>query len=191
MWDRQTESWWQQFSDEAIVGSYTGASLKLLPSRVLPYGEFRARWPNGQVLVPGNPGMRAYGRNPYVGYDERPTPLLFNGDLPKGLPAMARVVVARDGARKVAVSMAVLAQRGTLETDGIVFLWRPGQATALGNSDIAKGKDVGSVEVTNKNGAAMVYDVTFAFVLNAFLKDAIVLTENGKVNLATGAPVPR
>jgi hypothetical protein len=65
-----------------------------------------------------------------------------------------------------------------------------GQASALGGAEIAKGKDVGTVEVTAKDGAPLAYDVTFAFVLNAFAKNATVLTDNGTVNLATGAISP-
>ena len=34
MYDRQTESWWQQFLGEAIVGEMTGARLEMLPSRI-------------------------------------------------------------------------------------------------------------------------------------------------------------
>jgi hypothetical protein len=34
MYDRQTESWWQQFLGEAIVGEMTGESLTMIPSRV-------------------------------------------------------------------------------------------------------------------------------------------------------------
>ena len=36
MWDRRTESWWQQSRSEAIVGSMTGAKLKALPARLDP-----------------------------------------------------------------------------------------------------------------------------------------------------------
>jgi hypothetical protein len=187
MWDRQTESWWQQFSGEAIVGNYVGTSLKLLPSRMLSYGEFVARWPHGQVLVPENQNLRPYGRNPYVKYDESLTPFLFRGELPKGLPAMARVVVARTDQGPVAVSLALLSRRGKIVHAGINFAWRPGQASALGNTEINKGKDVGTVEVTAKDGSALVYDFTFAFVLNAFVKDAVVLTDKGQIRLSTGA----
>jgi hypothetical protein len=67
----------------------------------------------------------------------------------------------------------------------VSFVWRSGQASALGSAEIAKGKDVGSVDVT-KDGSALVHDVTFAFVLNAFAKDVVVLTDNGAVNLTTG-----
>lgn len=185
MWDRQTESWWQQFTGEAIVGSFVGTTLKMLPSRVLSYGEFVSRWPNGAVLVPNDPRLRQYGRNPYLNYDEGLAPVLFRGELPKGLPAMARVVVARTGEGPVAVSLAFLAQRGRIDHRGVSFVWRSGQASALGSAEIAKGKDVGSVDVT-KDGSALVHDVTFAFVLNAFAKDVVVLTDNGAVNLTTG-----
>jgi len=188
MWDRQTESWWQQFSGEAIVGAYAGTSLKLLPSRISAYDEFRQRWPDNPVLVPRNPHLRDYGRNPYAGYDEAATPILFRGELPRGLPAMARVVVARTPQGPVAVSLAYLAQRERIAHQGVVFTWRSGQASALGAADIAKGKDVGNVEVSDAGGAPLVHDITFAFVYNAFVKDATVLTDKGVVSLAGGEP---
>ena len=44
MYDRQTESWWQQFLGEAIVGELTGTVLKVLPSRLESWAQFpRAR----------------------------------------------------------------------------------------------------------------------------------------------------
>ena len=58
MYDRQTESWWQQFLGEAIVGEMTGQRLKMLPSRMESMARFRARAPDGKVQVPTNPGMR-------------------------------------------------------------------------------------------------------------------------------------
>jgi hypothetical protein len=67
MYDRQTESWWQHFSGEAIVGELTGKALKLIPSRLESFARFRERFPNGQVLVPANPGLRPYGSTPYGG----------------------------------------------------------------------------------------------------------------------------
>jgi len=35
MWDRQTESWWQQFNGEAIVGDLTGIKLEFIPSAII------------------------------------------------------------------------------------------------------------------------------------------------------------
>src|SRR6516164_5596033 len=69
MYDRQTESWWQQFTGEAIVGTLTGQQLRLIPSRLESLDRFRQRFPQGKALIPNNPNARNYGRNPYVGYD--------------------------------------------------------------------------------------------------------------------------
>ncbi len=35
MWDDVTQSWWQQFTGQGIVGTYTGTQLAMLPSLVI------------------------------------------------------------------------------------------------------------------------------------------------------------
>ncbi|MEM6742673.1 MAG: DUF3179 domain-containing (seleno)protein, partial [Pseudomonadota bacterium] len=50
MYDRQTESWWQQFTGEAIVGEMTGATLTVLPSWLEDWAGFAARHPEGRVM---------------------------------------------------------------------------------------------------------------------------------------------
>ena len=72
MYDRQTESWWQQFTGEAIVGSLTGTELKLIPSRLEFFGEFRTRHPGGKVLIPNNPELRTTGATPMSATTWRP-----------------------------------------------------------------------------------------------------------------------
>ena len=91
MYDRQTESWWQQFTGEGIVGVHTGTWLKRLPSRVESFARYRERaGADALVLVPEREGARAYGVNPYGGYDSSARPFLYRGDLPEGsLPSPA------------------------------------------------------------------------------------------------------
>ena len=173
MYDRQTETWWQQFTGEALVGALLGKSLKLIPSRLEAFSEFRRRTPEGRVLIPSNPEARQYGRNPYVGYDSSKTPFLFNGELPQGIEAMARVVVARpDGGAITIVALEKLRASGRIEIDGLEMSWRPGQASALDAGLVKNGRDVGTVEVVRRAVAGSVtlvpYDVTFAFVAHAF-----------------------
>ena len=67
MYDRQTESWWQQFTGQAIVGELTGKNLKMLPSRLESFARSRDRFPEGEVLKPTS-GCRGFGSNPYTGY---------------------------------------------------------------------------------------------------------------------------
>lgn len=175
MYDRQTQSWWQQFSGDAIVGEMTGQQLKILPSRLESFGEFRARHPDGQVLVPPDSEARAYGRNPYAGYDTAKIPFLYRGEVPKGIEAMARVVALREHDYTGAVSLKLLRERGRIKAGPYTIRWKKGQASALDDATVAGGRDVGNVIAQRRlaNGTLedVPYDVTFAFVFHAFHPD--------------------
>ncbi len=176
MYDRQTESWWQQFSGTAIVGELNGKVLKMLPSRLESFARFRKRAPLGRVLVPNNPYMRKYGSNPYVNYDSSSYPFLFRGELPKGVNPMVRVIVVDDEAW----TLPFLRQKGTVAKGGLSLLWEAGQNSALDTRRIAEGRDVGNVVVRRRNGDRdedVLYHVTFAFVFNAFHPDGVIHAE--------------
>ncbi|MEM6462929.1 MAG: DUF3179 domain-containing protein [Pseudomonadota bacterium] len=170
MYDRKTESWWQQFTGEAIAGALTGTKLDMVPSRLESWKNFRTRHPQGKVLVPNNPQMRNYGANPYRGYDTMNRPFLFTGALPEDIEPMARVVVVRDGVSPIVVSMLKVREEGPLERQGLTIKWEAGQASALDSGVISAGRDVGNITV-QRDGEDVVHDVTFAFVANAFLPD--------------------
>ncbi|MEE9314920.1 MAG: DUF3179 domain-containing protein [Rhizobiaceae bacterium] len=174
MYDRATESWWQQFIGTGIAGKYTDKKLKLVPSRLEAWGEFKKRHPNGKVLVPNNENMRSYGRNPYVNYDISAQPFLYNGSMPEGIPPMARVVVVRrDNKEPLVITMAAVRKKITINTEGLQISWKAGQASALHTEKIASGRDVGTISVT-RNGKDVAYDVTFAFVAHAFHPKATI-----------------
>jgi len=168
MYDRQTESWWQQFLGEAIVGELTGSRLKILPARLDSWARFQARFPDGDVLVPNDPRMRPYGSNPYVGYDDPASrPFLYDGSYPEGIAPMARVVVVGDEAW----SLRLLQDLGQLESGNLLLTWQAGQASALDSQAIGQGRDVGNVTVQRRRANALVdvaHEVTFAFVFHAF-----------------------
>lgn len=179
MYDRQTESWWQQFTGRGIVGHYTGHKLKLIPARLESLERFKARHPNGKVLVPNDPQMRPYGSNPYVGYDRRSVPYpLYQGDLPEDIDPMARVVVVKTGDGPQAVTLSRLRRERKLMLGDIELSWEPGQASALDAGQVAKGRDVGNVIAQRRKGSQVVdvpYDVTFAFVFHAFHPDRTII----------------
>jgi len=58
MYDRQTESWWQQATGEAIVGDLTGKRLTFLPSQVVSWETFKQAYPQGKVSPPGTSSAR-------------------------------------------------------------------------------------------------------------------------------------
>ncbi len=170
MYDRQTESWWQQFLGEGIIGEMTGKVLKALPARLESWADFRARAPQGKVLVPNDPGMRAYGANPYVGYDSLPRPFLYGGEMPDGIPPLTRVVSFGDLMQGWSIDLLRQKQQVELD-DGTVLRWKPGQNSALDSGQIARGKDVGSVTV-QRDGTDIPYFVDFAFAFHAFFPEA-------------------
>ena len=148
MYDRTTESWWQQFLGEAIVGELTGRRLAIVPARLESWQRFSERHPDGRVLVPNNPRMRNYGRNPYRNYDSASEPFLYRGSFPKGVPPMARVVAVGDQAW----TLLSLRQKGRIEHDDLVLTWAPGQNSALDTDRISEGRDVGNVVVQRRSG---------------------------------------
>lgn len=173
MYDRLTESWWQQFTGQAIVGEMTGTQLEILPARLESLAQFRERHPDGRILVPNNPNFRNYGRNPYAGYDSSARPFLFRGDLPEDINPMVRVVMVRTDTPTI-VSLDLLREHERIEAGDVKISWRPGQASALDDSSVAGGRDVGTVTV-ERDGADVPYDVTFAFVAHAFHPETAIV----------------
>lgn len=176
MYDRATDSWWQQFVGEAIAGEHMGQKLTLVPARLESWKEFRQRHPQGKVLVPNNANLRDYGRNPYVNYDISARPFLYNGSMPYGIDPMARVIVVRRGEKQpLVLSLELLRRSSSLKLDGYQLNWGAGQASALHDSAISNGRDVGTVTVKrSSDGKDVPYDVTFAFVAHAFHPDVAI-----------------
>ncbi|NOZ06382.1 MAG: DUF3179 domain-containing protein [Chloroflexi bacterium] len=158
MYDRTTESLWQQFTGEAIIGDLTGTQLSFFPSSVVSFAEFQAAYPDGIVLSRDTGFNRSYGRNPYAGYDTIGSrPFLFDGELDDRLQAMERVVTVtfKDPGGQQAVDVAypyrVLAEYSVINDsqgghDLVVFYTR-GTSSALGAGEIARGEDVGATGV--------------------------------------------
>ncbi len=177
MWDRHTESWWQQFLGEAIVGEMTGTRLKAIPARLESWENYKKRFPKGEVLAPTGrfATMETYCCNPYGGYDSQagPYPHFLTVNMPRGVPAMLRVVSLEDKAE--AWSMALLRKKKQIKVgNGVTLHWTPGQNSALDTREISEGCDVGNVTATKfgPDGPVDVpYFVDFAFAYHVFFPD--------------------
>ncbi len=162
MWDDLTQSWWQQFTGEGIVGSYTGTQLTLLPSQVVGFGAFVAQYPDGEVLSRND---RTYSTNPYVGYDSVAQPFLFRGELDERLFATERVLGALIAGEAVAYPFRVLAEaiviNDTVGGRAVVALWQPGATSALDQSNIDASRDVGMAALYRRelDGQALTFSV--------------------------------
>ena len=151
MYDRQTQSLWPQLTGLASVGAMTGTQLEAIPMGVLGWEQFADAHPDALVLTRDTGHDRAYGSNPYVGYDLPDGGLLapVPGGVDDRLPVKERVVGLGGGTDPVAVVREVVAEEGVveLEVDGApVVLWHfSGQASALDLEDISASYDVGTV----------------------------------------------
>ena len=164
MYDRQTQSWWQQAQGLGLVGAMAGVQLSFVPSWVESIALFKSLNPNGLVMQEPD-YARQYGRNPYVGYDRSQRPFLFNGDLPPhNIPALSRVV--RVGER--AWPLERLRKVKELREAEVVLTWQAGQASALDDVFLSKGKDVGNIRVQMLEGQNLPHDIMFAFAFHAF-----------------------
>ncbi len=170
MWDRQTQSWWQQFTGEGIVGEHTGTLLTMLPVRVESFDKFKERFPQGTVLVSPRGGS---GFNPYSGYDSSSQPFLYRGSFPEGIRPLDYVLAVEDEAW----SIELLKRVKRVEKGDLVITWEPGQNAAMDKRNISDGQDIGNVTVQRKQGDTMVdvvHDVTFAFSFHAFNKEGTI-----------------
>jgi hypothetical protein len=150
MYDRQTESWWQQITGEAIVGELMGTRLEVIPSPIVSWAEFKAHSPDAKVLSRETGFPRAYGRNPYQGYDTA-APFLYTGPEDERLPALERVATVSIEDEAVAFPFSVLEKEPVvhyrLADRQLVVFYKKGTASALDDSAIAEGRDVGATGV--------------------------------------------
>ena len=173
MYDRQTESWWQQFGGEALVGHYAGQQLRQLPARIVAWREFERRDPHGRVLTRDTGFSRPYGQNPYSGYDDASTPPFFGAAHANDhrLQPKERVVFLERGRDAAVVPFSVLQRRRLVRVNvgghNLVVRWSGGIASALDSSSIPRGRDVGAATVT-ENGKPVVFDEPFWFAVAAF-----------------------
>ena len=156
MYDRQTESWWQQAEGDAIAGEYTGRQLTFIPASIISWADFKVNYPDGQVLSRETGFTRSYGQNPYLGYDDvNNPPFLYRGpQTPDRLPPVARVLTVDLNDEAVAYPYDVLkdkrAVNDTLGGQDIVVLWQAGTSSALDQSTVAGGRDVGTANAYSR-----------------------------------------
>ena len=135
MWDRQTESWWQQLTGEAIVGELTGQRLDILPATIVAWQDFQSTYPEAKVLSRDTGHRRNYGNNPYVGYDEvgRP-PFLFFGENDERLGPTERVAALTAGDKALAFPFSFLEEERVVQhqvgDQNLVVFFRPGARSA-------------------------------------------------------------
>ena len=191
MYDRQTETWWQQATGKGIVGDLTGAKLPFRASQLIGLDQFAEAYPDGIVMSRDTGHRRDYGRNPYAGYDTPDQqPFLFAGVTDGRVAPKERVVTLgeQDGE---AISFPYTELRSTgvaqveFEGEPVVVLWVPGAVSALNRSAIDESEDVGSTGVFS----AVVDGDTLTFVRGGGEDAPITDVETGSTWDITGRAI--
>src|SRR5919108_1854486 len=150
MYDRQTETWWQQATGEAIAGELTGTQLEFYPAAIISWQDFKTSYPEGRVLSRETGHNRDYGRNPYVGYDDvNNPPFLYQGPAtPEQLPPVARVLTIDLNGEAVAYPYETLEKVGVVNDsvggEDVVVFWQAGTVSPLDSATTGSGRDVGT-----------------------------------------------
>jgi len=151
MYDRETETLWQQISGLGIVGEDAGTQLEFVSVQIVSWADFRDTFPDAQVLnrdtgTFGTP----YGENPYPLYDALGSNPLFPIDEFDNdtLELKERVLTVDLGDDPIAFPFSALTETVVLEAESagqrVVAFWQPGTASALDKVFIIGGRNVGS-----------------------------------------------
>lgn len=194
MYDRQTETWWQQATGEAIAGELTGMQLEFYPATIISWQDFKASYPQGQAKVlsreTGYP--RDYGHNPYLGYDDvNNPPFLYQGPTTPGqLAPVARVLTIDLNGEAVAYPYETLEKIGavndTVGGEAVAVFWRAGTVSPLDSASTGSGRDVGTAAAFSR----MVNEQTLTFMAkDGIIKDKETGSTWSILGAATGGPL--
>lgn len=166
MYDRRTETLWQQFTGKAIAGDLTGTTLTQLPAQILSFQQFREQFPGGQVLSRDTGHQRTYDRNPYDGYDDvNSRPFAFAGEVDERLPPKEKVITVSLNDQHVAYPHSrTREQKAVNDRIGdrpVVVFHTSGAVSALDAARVAESKEVGSTGVFDRRADGQT--LTFRF----------------------------
>ena len=98
MFDRRTESLWQQLTGEAIVGAHTGKRLDIVTSPVVPFRTASQNYPDALVLGRETGHSRACGINPYEHCEPRDRMIIpANDKMSQKIKTLGLLVFRSDG----------------------------------------------------------------------------------------------
>ena len=191
MWDRQTESWWQQITGEAIVGELTDTMLTFLPANMISWVDFKESFPDGQVLSRDTGHVRDYDRPPYTGYDSLDQrPFLYSGPLDDRLLPMERIVGIDVGESAVAYPFSLFQSvpvvNDSVGGQDIVIFYAPETRSAFQGRAAYEDNVVGSTAVYDPNldGEKLTFELR-----DEMLVDAQTGSEWNIFGVATSGPL--
>jgi len=187
MYDRKTETLWQQFTGKAIVGDYVGTTLNRVPSQIISVSQFRNNYPEGTVLSRNTGYDRNYGSNPYTGYDDiNNTPPFGAENNDDQLSPMEKVVGVTLDKQQKAYPYSITRKKQVINDEmgntPLLIIHADGATSAVDASQIAESKESGSTGVFKR--------ILEGQKLSFALKDGNIIDEQtGSIWTITGTAV--
>jgi len=157
MFDRQTETWWQQLTGEGEVGDYAGQMLDIIPSMIVSVSEFFESYPEGQIMDfhTQTESEQRYGSNPYFHYDSIGAGPYVGYFAPEKvdarLPAMERVVDVHGDLHDKIYPFSEIAKLGvvndSVDDSFICIFYHNETVSVLDDKEISKSKKIGTATV--------------------------------------------
>ena len=152
MFDRRTESLWQQLTGEAIVGTHTGKRLEIVASQVVPFRTVSESLAGARVLTRATGFKREYGTNPYVNYeslDRMTLPVSYQHS--RSIKPLERLLTFRSASKTLGYILRQLrtnpVQNGGQRGSEYVVFYEPAMLTPLAARRIADSTEVGTAAV--------------------------------------------
>ena len=166
MYDRRTESLWQQITGEAIVGKMVGSQLKRLPAQIISFEQFRSAHKDGLVLSRKTGYRRPYGENPYPGYDDiSNSPSRYHGEGDERLRPMEKVVGVTiadlDKAYPYSVTRKLRVINDTIANVPFVVFHAEGARSAFDEVSTDSSREVGSTGVFERRFAGRLLEFRY------------------------------
>ena len=163
MYDRHTETWWQQFSGRAVVGKLVGSTLSRIPAKIVAFEDLRKSHPNSEILSKKTGHSRAYRQNPYAGYDNIDAhPFLRSEPVDPHLPVMERVLnISIEQAHQLypfSGLKSTLVINDTVAGKPVVIFSRHGSLSALDASQIKNSRTLPSATAWHRELDGQVLD---------------------------------
>ncbi|MEX0750544.1 MAG: DUF3179 domain-containing (seleno)protein, partial [Dehalococcoidia bacterium] len=103
LYDRETETWWQQLTGVAVTGELAGTRLEARSARVVPWKDYALAYPDAPTLAIESSAFEGT-TNPYIGYEVRDgRPIFTLAAIDDRLRPMDRVAVIESNGERVAV----------------------------------------------------------------------------------------
>ena len=107
-------------------------------------------------------------------YDTSQWPFLFRGDYDGPVPALAYVIAVKNNAWP----LEDVRRQKRIEYESLIIEWHEGMNSALDQSSITGGRDIGYVTVQQKQPDGSLsnaaYDMTFAFAFKIFYPNGLI-----------------